>query len=107
MVWHELDLTGNGRNELMVLWHGPAGYPHLSQLAVIGVSENGYNLLLDQPLSSRNAPVSRMILVTAADLTGDGLVDALLWDEASGQTAVITQEPGTLSLLPLPGSCRG
>ncbi len=106
MVWHELDLTGNGRNELVVLWHGPAGYPYLSQLAVIGVSENGYTPLLNQLLSSRNAPVSRMFLVATADLTGDGLIDALLWDEASSQTAVITQEPGTLSLLPLPGSCQ-
>ncbi len=106
MVWHERDLTGNGRAELLVLWHSTAEYPHLSHLAVIGAAEDGYVLLLDEPLSSRGAAVQRMILVEMADLTGDGLLDALLWDEVSGQTRVITQESGVFSLLPLPESCQ-
>lgn len=106
MVWHQVDLTGNGRAELLVLWHSTAEYPHLSHLAVIGVEEDGYALLLDQPLSSRTAAVHHMTLVETADLTGDGLNDALLWDEIAGQVVVLTQEPGTLSLQPLPEGCQ-
>lgn len=107
MVWHELDLTGNGRNELLVIWQGPAQQPHLSQLALLAAHEDGsYALLLDQPLSRRHVPVYRMALVETADFTGDGLVDALLWDEASGETRVVTYVAGQAELLALPMACQ-
>ncbi|MCA9933434.1 MAG: hypothetical protein H6662_14525 [Ardenticatenaceae bacterium] len=105
--WHGLDLTGNGRDDLLLLWHGPNADPYLTQVAVLAANaDQSYTSLLDVPLSTRTDPVHHISLAETVDLTGDGVADALLRDEQSGQLFAITTAPGSLSLLPVPGRCN-
>lgn len=106
--WQELDLTGNGRNELLMIWHGDQGRPMLTQLAVIAVTpENQFVSLYEQRLSTRTEPITAVTLVDTVDLTGDGIADALLHDAQSGYLYVLTTAVGDLTLLPVPESCMG
>lgn len=107
-VWHMLDLTGNGREELLVIWQGTPSQPHLNHLAVIAsnpADPPAYTLLLDQPLAKRGAPLTQLALLETADLTADALPDALLWQQPSGQLWALTAHSGAPQLLPLPGVC--
>ncbi len=107
-VWQLLDLTGNGREELLILWQGTTDQPHLNHLAVIAAHPEqspAYTILLDQPLAQRGQPASQLALVETADLTGDAVLDALLWQQPGGQLWALTAHTGALQLLPLPGAC--
>lgn len=107
-VWQLLDLTGNGREELVVLWQGAPGQPHPSHLAVIAAHPEhspAYTLLLNQPLAQRGLPATQLALVETADLTGDAILDVLLWQQPGGQLWALTAHTGTPQLLPLPGVC--
>jgi hypothetical protein len=47
-------------------------------------------------------------LAETADLTGDGVLDAVLLDEANGRVAVLSSDGGAgLTLYETPGRCRG
>ena len=105
---HWLDLTGNGREELLLLWNGPAQSPELTQIAVLSMTEtNQANLLLDQRLSRRDDPISQITLIETVDLTSDGRTDALLLDDVSGQLYMLSGDEGEVQLTAVPERCQG
>ncbi|MCA9974334.1 MAG: hypothetical protein KC413_01235 [Anaerolineales bacterium] len=105
--WQEVDLTGNGRHELLLFWHGVQNQA-TTQLAVIGLDTAGeFTPLFDQRLSTRTQTVQDIALADTADLTGDGVLDALLYDAAQGDLFVLTAVSGTLALVPVPEQCQG
>lgn len=109
--WHWLDLTGDGQDDLLLLRGGTAQYPYLTDLTLLTPDENGqFTLLLTQTLSSRSRPIGRLGRLEVAatgELTQDNLLDVVLWDEATGQSFVLTNLAGEMDLLPLPDSCQG
>lgn len=106
--WQWLDLTGDGRDELLLLRSGTAQNPHLSDLTIISPDETGQHTLLHhQPLSSRSQPFGRPQIAASDDLTQDNLPDTVLYDSVSGQSFVVTFQKDTVSLLSLPQTCYG
>ncbi len=106
--WQRLDLTGDGRDELLLLRAGTAQYPHLTDFTIVTPDEMGqYTLLHYQPLSSRSQPIIRPEIAATGDLTQDNLPDAVLRDEVSGQSYVVTSHEDAVTLLPLPQTCHG
>jgi hypothetical protein len=106
-VWEWIDVDGNGRTELIMLWYGGADHPELAQLAVLAADEAGQmSLLYSENLSTRSEPVAEISIAAAADLTNDAVPDILLQDD-SGQLSVVTTAPGSLSRLPVPERCQG
>ena len=106
--WQWLDLTGNGQDELLLLRASTTQHPHLTDLTVLTPDDDGQlTLLYTQSLSSRSQPIIRPEIIATADLTQDNVPDVVLWDEFSGQSFVLTANAGTVTLLPLPGSCQG
>lgn len=106
-VWEWADVTGNGRTELIILWHGGADQPALAQLAILAADDAGQMTLLhNEYLSSRAEPVAEVSIKAAVDLTNDAIPDLLLQDD-SGQLSVITSALGSLTRLPVPERCQG
>lgn len=106
-VWEWIDVDGDGRTELIMLWYGGADHPELAQLAVLATNEAGQmSLLHSDHLSTRSDPVAEISIAAAADLTNDAIPDLLLQDD-SGRLNVITTAPGSLSRLPVPERCQG
>jgi hypothetical protein len=106
-VWEWVDVNGDGRTELIMLWYGRADHPELAQLAVLAADETGQMILLyGEHLSTRGEPVAEISIAAAADLTNDAVPDILLQDD-SGQLSVVTTAPGSLSRLPVPERCQG
>jgi len=106
-AWQAADLTGDGRDELVAVWRGPADQPQVARVAVLAA--DGYRLepLMDQALSTRQATYSEIVIEATADLTGDGRADAVLRDRPTGHTWALTATGGAPALLDLPGECRG
>ncbi len=104
--WTWVDVTGNGRNELITLWYGGADHPELAQLTVLGDDAGQISLLHSEYLSTRAEPVAEVNIVADVDLTGDAIPDILLQDD-SGQLSVITTALGSLARLPVPERCQG
>ncbi|MBK8985517.1 MAG: hypothetical protein IPM39_05455 [Chloroflexi bacterium] len=106
--WTWADLDGNGRDELILLWRGPARQPQLSQLVVLTPDDDGQmDLMLDHRFSRRSDPTPQLTLAETADLTGDGRPDLLLTDKQNGYQFALTTADGSLNLLPLPDRCQG
>jgi len=106
--WQWLDLTGDGRDDLLLLRGSTAQYPYLTDLTILTPDETGrFSLLYYQPLSSRSQPISRPEIAAMDDLTQDSLPDVVLSDDVNGQSFVVTYHEGTFALLPLPQSCHG
>jgi hypothetical protein len=106
--WQSLDLTGDGRDELLLLWYGGPQQPQLAQVAVLAEVEAGRPaLLFDQRLSTRQETVTQLAILATADLTGDAQPDAVLHDETTGQLFVVTAASGRLELLAVPERCQG
>jgi hypothetical protein len=103
-AWQPVDLTGDGRNELLVLWHGARPRPELTELALF--TDDG-TLLLKQRLSTRETAVHALTVAETADLTGDALADVLLHDSQSGQLFVLTAASGRPELLAVAEQCQG
>ena len=107
-TWEWLDLTGDGRDELLLLRASTAQYPHLTDLTILAADNDGQmNLLHAQPLSSRSQPIARPEIIATADLTEDNVADVVLQENGSGQGIVLSLHDGTATLLSLPGSCFG
>lgn len=106
-TWHWADVTGDGRDDLLVLWRGAGKQPALAEAAVFAATDGGdLALLFNEGLSTREGAFARPGLVKAADVTGDGVRDVVLRDEASGRVLVLTGG-ATVHRHPLPERCLG
>lgn len=107
-TWRWVDVTGSGRAQLLILWRATDGRPQAAYLALVALDgDRRPALLLDAPLGDRRAPFAQPTLIATADLTGDGLADAVIHDRQSGRTFVVTAAGGAVARLPLPQQCRG
>lgn len=110
--WQWLDLTGDGRDELLALWQGRPSRPGLSELAVLGFTNqpSELSLLLYESLSTRQLPVTELAIVETADLTGDKRPDVLFHEQSSNQLFVVAAPfpaDETAQLFPIPELCQG
>lgn len=106
--WIWADVTGNGRNELIILWRPNRSTGTHTEIAVITFdTPNQPTLLWHQFLSNREQPLSQLTIMDTADLTQDNINDVLLHDQASGQTLVITAVADNITLHKLPEACNG
>lgn len=107
-AWAEVNLLGDGRNQLILTRYSTPQNPQVTELVVLQMTPDGAaNILLQQYLSDRRRPVPRLEIVETADLTQDKLPDVLLHDDANGNLFVLTAVSGALQLLPVPGQCAG
>ncbi len=105
--WQAADLTGDGRDELVAIWRGPADQPQIARAAVLSTDDRRLEPLFDQGLSTREAAFSDIVMEATADLTGDGGADVVLRDRPTGHSWVLTAATGAPALHDLPGDCRG
>ena len=106
--WRWLDLTGNGRDELVLLWRGTAQHPELAQIVVLSSDDTGQvTYQFDQRLSTRQEALARIAIFETADLTHDHDPDLLLHDPDSGQLLLLTNTNDELELLVIPEQCTG
>jgi hypothetical protein len=106
--WRWIDLTGNGRKELLLLWRGGSAEPELAQLVVLTADEQGQmSLLLDELLSARHPGLGQPTFVEVADLTHNGLADVLIGDTSSGQMIMLAWAGDTLVRQTVPEKCGG
>ncbi|KAA3660034.1 MAG: hypothetical protein DWQ04_20625 [Chloroflexi bacterium] len=105
--WEWVDLTGNGRSDLILLQHSTAQFPNETSLSVLTQSDTQeMSAGLVHAFSTRETAVSSIELVEIADLTQDGVMDALLLDSEQ-RVFVVTAVTGTLQLIPIPEQCSG
>lgn len=106
--WEFADVTGDGRDDLLALWRGPATYPQLAELAVLAPDAGGeMTLLFDEFLFARGQTLARPAIQSVTDLTGDGAADLLLYDAESGRGLVFSTAGGAARLHQLPATCSG
>jgi hypothetical protein len=103
-VWQWADVTGDGQDDLVMLWHGEADRPDLARLALV---DGAAGLLFDARLSSREEGFGWLELASLTDLTGDGAADALVRDPIAGRLLVASAESGRWQLYPVPEKCTG
>ena len=106
--WETADLTGNGRSDILLLRHSTRDFPRLTDLVVLTESTAGETTaVLHHSFSTRETAVSAVSLVQFADLTGEGILDALLEDVDRHQLYVVTAVSGIMQLHTIPEQCRG
>ena len=106
--WRWLDLTGDGRDDLILLWRGTAQHPELTQLLVLSPDNAGHlNLQFNQRLSTRQESFSQLTVLETADLTHDDAPDILLHDTLSNKLLLLTHTRGQIDLIPVPEQCTG
>jgi len=99
-------VTGDGRDDLILLWFGGRQQPELAQLVILANDDESYRLWLNEPLAGRNQSVAELSIAAAADLTGDGRADLVVQGDA-GQVWVVTAVHDAPTLLPLAPDCQG
>jgi hypothetical protein len=93
--WRWADLSGNGREDLVLIWRGDLAHPELDQLVVLESQPDGtMRPILQRLLSARRAVRSTMKLEALADFTRDGLEEVLLWDATFERASIITAGAG-------------
>jgi hypothetical protein len=118
-AWQWLDLTGDGRDEVLAFWYGRPSRPELAEVAVLGPAAGGQSLsvLLHESLSTRQLPVHSIAIVERVDLTGDRRPDVLLLEQNTGRLFVVAApEPGEaavgevgegVAIYRVPETCKG
>ncbi len=96
--WRRIDLTGDGREELIWLWGGPT--PRLLVLDAEQALHNAW-------LATRALPAIRPALAGTGDVTGDGRPDALLVDHAGTGLWLVTQGETELTVVAAATFCPG
>ena len=105
-AWQAADLTGDAGQELVAVWSGGPGAPHLTQVAALGVAGERPVVLFDwRPVGE--VSTGAVSVVATADLTGDGLDEVVLRDAATGATWVLSAAGGAPALLDVPERCTG
>lgn len=105
--WRAVDLTGDGREELVAVWRGRAANPESTQLAVLSEEEGRLAPLFDRRLSTREALYVEPVIESTVDLTGDGRSDVLLRDRPTGRLWVLMMHDDAIDLLNAPEQCYG
>lgn len=106
--WRWLDLDGDSRDELVLLWRGSRQNPELSELVILSTDPGGnVSLLMDESLSTRHEQLPEVTFSSIADLTHDGNVDVLLLDSQTGSLMVVSAELGEPAILTVPERCQG
>jgi hypothetical protein len=106
--WEWLDVTGNGRSDLVLLQHSTPQHPAYTQLMVFSETiPNQWEPVLITQFSDRETAVSTLQLLESIDLTKDGVADLLLQNPETNQLVVLTAVTNTVQLLPIPEQCHG
>lgn len=104
--WQWVDVTGDGRLDLFILWRGDAQHPHLTEMALLVAEENGrLSPSFTHRPASRTTSYPQLHYHTIADLTGDGLDEIVLYDSRRHQTLLLAPQP-TPQLITLPTPCQ-
>ena len=103
--WEWVDLTGNGRLDLILLQHSTNQFPNETSLTVLTQSESEeMGVGLTYWFTTRETAVTDIQLIEMADLTQDGITDALLRDSENG-VFVVTAVSDTFQLIRIPETC--
>jgi hypothetical protein len=107
--WQWLDLNGDQREDLVLLWTGDAFHPDMDQLIVLAADASGsMSLRFDALLSARQPDRLLMTILETADLTHDGRVDVLLADQDGARLELLSMGPdGEVARYPVPEMCHG
>lgn len=106
--WRWLDLTGNGLEELALLWRGHPQNPELAQIVVLSIAPDSRpSLLVNERLSTRLEPLRQVTFAATADLTHDGNDDLLLLDRQTGWLGMVSMEAGDPDIFTVPERCDG
>lgn len=106
--WEWVDLSGNGRSDLILIRNQPATFSDQSSLTLFEADSEGQLApIIYYPLSSRETAVSSIELLQIVDLTHDNQPDALFRTLENGQFFLATAHAGTISLETIPERCMG
>ena len=103
-----VDVNGDGRKEVVILWRGSASEPYLTQLSIVTRDGGG----LWQPIWSylplaRQDTFKQLRLHSVVDVTGDAFADIVLLDDVTGRGLIAVYMGGGFELHQLPGKCAG
>ena len=105
--WLWVDLTGDGLDDLVLLWRERPQLEQSRLLLLTRSAEGEFSLFYDVTLSSRDTQFEQLVLVAVGDVTGEGLPDVLLHDEGTGQSRVFTLARNEASVHVLAEKCTG
>lgn len=106
--WEWVDLTGNGRRDLLLMRNHPPALSDQSSLTLFQADHQGQlSPMLYHPLSTRETAVSSIELLQLTDLTNDGITDALLRTPDDGTYYLITYQNNLFTLDEIPERCGG
>lgn len=104
--WQWVDVTGDGELDLFMLWRGDAQHPHLTEMALLVMGENGrLTPTFTHRPTTRTTSYPQLHFHTTADLNSDGIDEIILYDSSSHHTLLLTPHP-TPQLFTLPAPCQ-
>ncbi|MCP5099169.1 MAG: hypothetical protein GY943_26745 [Chloroflexi bacterium] len=107
-VWEWVDVTGNGRSDLILLQHSTSQSPEYTQLVLFSESDAGeWEPNLITTFSDRETAVSTLEFVQSIDLTADGIIDTVIKNPETNDLYMVTAVTGTPKLIQIPEQCSG